>query len=280
MAPGQINYITTLCLNNRTFLLFLCRDILERFNILSTQLAKNNHDRLEARGFFANDTETVKQKAFPALNHGRFQNTTYRQMLGYAFSHRKEASNFASLSDFITEYLTPEGLQLFGHLTGFRLYYGRQQSPESVFEIEEAFAMANATGNYFRLDNGLSVITRALEMSAMKHGANLYVDQEIRVINENKKKQFKLITTNYTVTANKLVLAVPVNPMKQIEGSLAERIQNDSTFDSIGFMVAFKGFAVFEEAWWQRNSTGNRYLADEQEMLSNSDCLGFSFPYR
>ncbi|KAJ7385308.1 hypothetical protein OS493_016382 [Desmophyllum pertusum] len=58
--------------------------------------------------------------------------------------------------------------------------------------------------------------------------------------------------------------------MKQIKSSVAERVQNDSNFDSIGFKAAFKGFAVFEEAC----------LADDQEILSSSDCLGFIFPYK
>ena len=267
-------------LNGCLLSLFFCRDILKRFNISASQLSKIHNDRLEARGIFATDTLTLKQKAFPALNHGRFQNATYRQMMGYLFSQQKEASKFASFYDFISEYLTPEGFQLFSHLNALMPDYARQASAESLFEFEIAYAKANSTGNYFRPDNGLTEITQALKISALKHGAKLYEDQEIIAIDEDQKKQFKLRTTQYLVTANKLVLAIPVHPMKKIKGSVAEMIKNDSTFDSIGFHVAFKGFAVFEEAWWQLNSTGSRYLADQQIMLSNSDCLGFTFPYK
>ncbi|KAL9969976.1 hypothetical protein ACROYT_G022271 [Oculina patagonica] len=255
-------------------------DIFKRFNISASQLAKNHHDRLEARGIFATDSLTLKQKAFPALNHGRFQNSTYIQMVRYLFSQQKEASKFASFQDFVSEYLTPEGLQLFSHLNAFIPDYSQEGSAESVFEAEKAYAMANSTGNYFRPDSGFTEITRALKMSALKHGAKLYKDQEIIAIDEDQEKQFKLRTSKYLVTANKLVVAIPVDPMKKIKGSVAEKIKNDSTFDSIGVLLAFKGFAVFEEAWWQLNSTRSRYLADEQEMLSNSDCLGFTFPYK
>ena len=259
---------------------FLHREILKRFNISAGQLAKNNHDRLEARGIFATDTLTLKQKAFPALNYGRFQNATYTEMMGYLFSQQKEAYKFASFSDFISEYLTPEGGQLFSHLTALKPDYIRQASAEALFEFEAVYTMVNSTGNFFRPNNGLSEISRALKMSAMKHGAKLHEDQEILVIDEDKEKQFKLKTAKYSVTANKLVLAIPVEPLKKIKGSVVEKIKNDSTFDSIGPLLAFKGFAVFEKAWWQDNSTGSRYLADEQEMLSNSDCLGFTFPYK
>ena len=257
---------------------FLCREIFKRFNISVTYLAKNHNDRLEARGVFATDRLSLKQKAFPSLNHGRFQNVTYEQMLVYFLSKTKEAENFASLSDFISEYLTPEGFQLFNHLTAFIPAYARQFDAGSLADY--ARATANIKGNYSRPDSGLSVITGALKMSAVKLGAKLYKNQETKIIEEDQENKFKLITDSYMVSANKLVVAVPPKQMTKIKGSVAEKIRNDSTFQSVGFMVAFTGFAVFEEAWWQFNSTGSRHLADEQEMVSNSDCLGFTFPYR
>lgn len=228
---------------------------------------------------FATDTLTLKKKAFPSLDHGIFQNATYQQMMGSIFSRQKEAAKFASRTDFMSQYLTPEGSQFFSHVTGLLQDYDRQFNAEFLFDYGRATAEYNR-GNYSRPDSGWSVITRALKMSVTKHGAKLYKNQEIKVIEENQAGRFKLMTTNYTVTAKKLVVAVPPKPMKQIQGSVAEKIQNDSTFQSVGLMEAFKGFAVFEEAWWQLNSTGSRYLADEQEMLSTSYCLGSIFPYK
>ena len=199
-------------------------------------------------------------------------------MLFFLGSHLNEAVNFTSSSDFVSELLTPEGFQLFSHLDAFIPNYSRQPNPETIADL--LITAASFKNNYSRPDSGLSAMTRALKTSAVKLGANFYKEERVRVIEENQENQFKLITTKYTVTANKLVLAVPVNALKQIKGSVAERLQNDSIFDSIGIAEAFKGFAVFEEAWWQHNSTGSRYLADEQEMLSSSGCLGFTFPYK
>lgn len=92
-------------------------------------------------------------------------------------------------------------------------------------------------------------MTRALEMSVVKLGAKLYKEEGVSVIEENHENQFTLMTANYTVTADKLVLAVPVKAFKLIKGYVAERIQNNSMFDSIEIMAAFKGFAVFQGAW-------------------------------
>ena len=220
----------------------------------------------------------LKKKAFPSLNHGKFENSTYEEMMGYLLSQRKEATKFPSLSTFVSEYLTPEGYQLFNHLTGFIPDYARQFSPRSI--VDGATTAANFKHNYSRPDKGLSSITQQLKFSVTKLGARLYQNEEIKVMEETVDSKFKLITKNYTVTANKLVVAVPPVPLKRIKGSVAEKIQNDSIFKTIEYAVAFKGFAVFENAWWQLNSTGSRYLADEQEMLSTSDCLGHTFPYK
>ena len=241
-------------------------------------LAKRNYDRLEARGVFATDRLTLKKKAFPLLNHGKLENSTYAEMVEYLFSQRKEATKFPSFSTFASEYLTPEGYQLFNHLTGFIPDYARQFSPGSL--VDAVMATANFKHNYSRPDKGLSSITQQLKFSVTKLGARLYQDEEIKVMEETLDSRFKLITKNYTVTANKLVVAVPPVPLKRIKGSVAEKIQNDSIFKTIQYAVAFKGFAVFENAWWQLNSTGSRYLADEQEMLSTSDCLEHTFPYK
>ena len=199
-------------------------------------------------------------------------------MIRYLFSQRKEAAKFATLSDFMSECLTPEGFQLFNHLSGSLPSYERQRSARSL--IDSIIARAPFKDNFSRPESGLSTITKALKMSATNLGAKLYKNEEIKVMEEIKGNKFKLITTSYTATANKLVVAVPPKPMKRIKGSVVKKIQNDSTFQTIEFVVGFKGFAVFQEAWWQYNSTGSRYLADEQPMLSSSDCLGYTFPYK
>ena len=97
-------------------------------------------------------------------------------MLVYFLSQSKEAEKFASLSDFISEYLTPEGFQLFNHLTAFIPAYARQFDAGSLADY--ARATANIKGNYSRPDSGLSVITGALKMSAVNLGAKLYKNQK------------------------------------------------------------------------------------------------------
>ena len=260
------------------FLILITRKLLKRFGIPVSHLAKNLKNRFEARGIFATDSLSLKQRAFPALNQGRFQNSTFAQMVEYLFSHRREANNFVSSYDFFSEYLTPEGFQLFAHIAGWLPDYNNQPQPRHF--LARMVKRENFKKNFSRPDSGLSAITRALKTSATNLGARIYKKEEIKVIEENREEQFKLNTTKYRVKANKLVVAIPPQPMKQLIGSVAEKIQKDSIFQSVGLVLSFKGFAVFEEAWWQDNSTGSRYLADEQAMMSNGDCLGSIFPYK
>ena len=216
--------------------------------------------------------------AFPALTDGVFGNRPFREMLTCLRSHRKEAAKFPSLSSYMSNYLTSEGYQLWTHLNGFRTDFARE--PNAAFVIDAHEQAKKATFKFSRPTKGLSALTQALRNSALNLGAGLYKNEEVRSIEEIEGNQFELRTKHFTVRADKLVVAVPVEPLHRIQGSVAERIKHDPTFKSIGFQVAFKGFALYEKAWWQLNSTGIRYLADENQIQSNSDCLGFTLPYR
>lgn len=132
--------------------MFFCREIIKRFNISVSYLPKNNRDRLEARGFFATDIQTLKQNAFPLLNYGGFQNASYEQMLGFLASQLKKAANFTSLADFVSEFLTPEGFQLFNHLNAFIPNYSRQPNPETLSDL--LITAASFKHNYSRPDKG------------------------------------------------------------------------------------------------------------------------------
>ena len=196
----------------------------------------------------------------------------------YLLSHGKEADKFASLSDFMSEYLTPEGYQFFVHKTGLMTDYYRKYDAAVINDL--LTAKAYFKNNFSRPDSGLSSVTQELLFSAVNLGAKVYKNEEIKVMERTQGTKFKLITRNFTVKVNKLVVAIPPAPLKQIKGSVAEMIQNDSIFQTIGWLMGFKGFAVFEEAWWQIDSAGSRYLSDERQMMSTSDCLGFVFPYK
>lgn len=233
---------------------------------------------MEARGVFATTTSELQQKAFPTLSQGILKNATYKDMIKYLFVKQSEAEKFPSLPAFFTHCWSPEGLEYFNSLTGFVWDYTRMSNAESFFETREALAYFKR--EFSRPAKGISALTRALKNSAIKHGAKIYKNEEVKVIDKVQKNSYVLKTTNYQVTANKVVLAVPVNALEKIQGSLAHKIKTNHIFKSVGFEVAFKGFAVYENAWWENNSTGSRQLGDEQEFLSNSDCLGFTFPYK
>ena len=233
---------------------------------------------MEARGVFATTTSELQQKAFPTLSQGILKDATFKEMLKYVLSKQSDAVKFPSLAAFFTHCWTPEGLEYFDSLTGFVRDYTHMPNAESFFEIRQTLAYMKL--EFSRPNKGISALTHALKNSAIKHGVKIYKNEEVKVIDEVETNSYVLKTTNFQVTANKVVLAVPVQALEKIQGSLPDKIKSNHIFKSVGFEVAFKGFAVYDNAWWENNSTGSRQLRDEQEFLSNSDCLGFTFPYR
>ena len=257
------------------------REIINRFNIPYQSINMRGYhirDRMEARGVFATTTSELQQKAFPTLSQGRSNNASYKDMIKSLLDKQSQAVKFPSKAAFFTHCWTPEGLEYFDSLTGFVQDYSRMSNAESFFETREALAYFDR--EFSRPNKGISALIQALKNSAIKHGLKIYKNEEVKVIDEVKKNSYILKTRKFQVTANKVVLAVPAHALEKIQGSLTEKIKNNHTFKSVGFAVAFKGFALYEKAWWESNSTGSRKLRDEQEFLSNSDCLGLTFPYR
>lgn len=259
----------------------LFREIINRFDIPYQSIltrGKQIRDRMEARGVFATTTSELQHKAFPTLSQGRFQNATYKDMISYLITKQSEAIKFPSLSAFYAHYWTPEGQEFFNSLTGFIQDFSRMPNAETFSE------RLQSTGDFKRVfsrpEKRISALIDALKNSAIKHGAKTYKNEEVKVIDEVQRNKYALKTTNFQVTAKKLVLAVPAQAMEKITGSLADKIKENCIFNSVGFEVAFKGFALYEKAWWESRSAGSRRLRDEQEFLSNSDCLGCTFPYR
>lgn len=237
---------------------------------------------MEARGVFATNQSALQQQAFPLLNKVnskvKSQPWSYKEMLKYLRPKKKTVAKFPSLSTFLANHLTPEGLEYFHSLTGFLPHYSREPNAEYMYELREK--NKNFERVFIRPKKGISTLTKALTDSVVKLGGKMYNNEEVTVIDELGKNKYLLKTTKFEVTTRKVVLAVPIKPLQEIQGSLAEKIKNNPMFKSIGFQVAFKAFALYEEAWWEQNSTGSRRLEDEEECLSNSDCLGFTFPYR
>ena len=220
----------------------------------------------------------IKQQAFPTLNKGTFMNMTSNDMTNYAFSddHVSTAPLFTSVESYMSYYLTPEGTEFLSELYGFKGDYTEAINPAAYIEYLKLMFSSLANSNQRPL-KGMSEVINALVDSVRNYGGKLYTSSAVLSVNKIKTS-FVLKTTNLTISAEKLVIATHPAAYMKVKGGVSAEIQRQPMFQSIKIMPAFKGAAVYREAWWQ-NMTERPILEPRQRFVSNSYCLGVSLPY-
>ena len=132
-----------------------------------------------------------------------------------------------------------------------------------------------------RPKNGMSTLVENLISRVRNLNGTIYL-QEIVTSVSKRGNSFVLLTSNFTVQANKTVLTATPEALKQIKGDVMQNITNHDIFKSIVSVPAFRGAAVYPTAWWndpvalQKNNS----LQNLQMFISSSNCLGITMPYK
>ena len=111
-------------------------------------------------------------------------------------------------------------------------------------------------------------ITTALERSAKRVGVKMYLNEKVNALNR-KGDMFAVRTDHFSVSAKKLIIAVPSIPLGKITGDVATEIQTNYQFEAILARPCFKAAAIYSYAWWENAI-----------FTSIMTCLSWIMPYR
>jgi len=219
---------------------------------------------------------TIKNQAFPTLNKGKFKNMTRNEMASYAFrdEYVSTAPSFASVDSYMSYYLSPEGAEFLSDAYGFKGDYTEPINPAQYIE----YLKLPISSKHQRPLKGMSEVVDALVSSVQLHGGLLYKNSEVSSI-EKIETKYIITTLKLAVSAKKIVIATHPVAFMKIKGEVAEKIHREPAFQSIFSMPAFKGAAVYKEAWWNNSMVTNLTLEPMQKFISNSNCLGATMPY-
>ena len=234
----------------------------------------------ETRGVFVSSTQALKEQAFPTLLSGPFANMTLSEMMKYAWMNitREKTLEFPSYENFVCQQLRSEGCEFYWARYASKRNYGKEMSFLGVYERSEA--TRNDSYDYYRPPGGLSDIVSALERSAKRFGVNMSAREKVKAIHR-KGNMFTVDTENLTVSARKLIIAVPSTPFEEISGDVAADIKRNVFFKSILADSAFKAAAVYSYPWWENiTSFHNLTLKPLQIFFSGASCLVTIMPYR
>ena len=204
---------------------------------------------------------------------------TCSQMLDYLLKpqHMNEIQNFATFETFQHHFLTPEGSRFYFDVFG---YDGDLKgSPEGVVEYYNQLNLLS--GKEERPLKGMSAFVEAVAKSARSLGVKIFAGKDYKIISIDKQARlFVVKTPKHEVKASKLVIAAPPGSFSKVGGSVAERIQRQSVYQSIMKRPAFKAAAVYRKAWWEDFTSEKHRLHPMERFMSNSDCLGSTVPHR
>ena len=257
---------------------FIFRALTRRLKVPMLKIdIKNAH--WETRGVFVSSAQALKEQAFPTLLSGPFANMTLTEMRKYAWKNitREKTLEFPSYRDFVCHQLGSEGCEFYWAKYATKRIYGEEST---LFRYEKEKASINDSYDYYRPPGGLSDVVKALERSAKRLGVKMYAREKVKAIHR-KGNKFVVETDKFTVSARKLIIAVPSTPFEEISGDLAADIQRNVFFKAILPLPAFKAVAVYSYPWWENiTSLHNLTLKPLERFFSGAFCLGNTMPYR
>ena len=178
-------------------------------------------------------------------------------------------------------YLSPEGAEFLEDVYGFNGDYMQSINPGSYTSyLNEMRILKVYPDDNDRPAKGMSELIKELNRTTQALGAKVFTREPVKSINKDGDT-FLIKTTNFTVTANKTVIAVGPSAIKEIDGNVAKSIARHKILQSIVGVPEFQGAAVYAEAWWNDSTAHqkNNSLEPLQMFISNSDCLGITMPY-
>lgn len=183
---------------------------------------------------------------------------------------------------FLSSFLSPEGAKWMTDAYGLKGGYLEKMNLKSYKEhLKRTLVLDKGRGDDFRPKKGMSTLVQNLILRVRNLNGTIYLQETVTSVSK-RGNSFVLLTSNFTVQANKTVLTATPEALKEIKGDVMQNITNHDIFKSIVSVPAFRGAAVYPTAWWndpvalQKNNS----LQNLQMFISNSNCLGITMPYK
>lgn len=202
-----------------------------------------------------------------------------------SFVTKADLGNVSDLSTagrFLSMLLSPEGVKWMTDAYGLKGGCIEKINPKSYIELlKTTLHYLDSDDIDLRPKGGMSTLVENLISRVRNLNGTIYLQETVTSVSK-RGNSFVLLTSNFTVQANKTVLTSAPEALKEIKGDVMQNITNNDIFKSIVSVPAFRGAAVYPTAWWndavaiQKNNS----LQNLQTFISNSNCLGITMPYK
>jgi hypothetical protein len=226
-----------------------------------------NDDRISVRGYFANDSETLRALAYPFVGADEF---TLYDKLRFG-PERANIDRYPDLRSYMRASIGEEGHQFLSDIFRFRGDFTYPLSARGYLDFLDEDWDVCCTASY--PIGGMSEFIRRMEQKALQSGVRIYKSEPALEITggPGNSGRYRITTPNYVVTANRLVIGVDADAFKKIGGDIAVKIQALPQFqDLIGVKVVSIN-QWWPTAWWTNAFPGK----DTRRAWTTEACLNF-----
>jgi hypothetical protein len=226
-----------------------------------------NDDRISVRGYFANDSETLRALAYPFVGADEF---TLYDKLRFG-PERANIDRYPDLRSYMRASIGEEGHQFLSDIFRFRGDFTYPLSARGYLDFLDEDWDVCCTASY--PIGGMSEFIRRMEQKALQSGVRIYKSEPALEITggPGNSGRYRITTPNYVVTANRLVIGVDADAFKKIGGDIAGKIQALPQFqDLIGVKVVSIN-QWWPTAWWTNAFPGK----DTHRAWTTEACLNF-----
>jgi phytoene dehydrogenase-like protein len=255
------------------------RNLINQFNV-TYQPWNITNGPIKARGFTSRNRTKLKEMAYPTLALNPVTNGSYREIFKsvFKFERFKHWKDFPTAGAYISHYFSPEGYQYFKDLNDYPYIFSYEMAMHHFVELALTKTLVN--GSYFvRPIRGMSALINGLLDFCKSHGARLYSNNEVTHISDSDNGQYVITTTEKSITAKKLVIAIPPKAFKRVKGSKAKTIQKAPEFRALIGIPSFRLGVIYSRAWWEYSEIDGKKLGNLTRYLSNSMCFKL-LPYK
>src|SRR5215475_12656723 len=169
-----------------------------------------NDDRISARGYFGNDSDTMRTLAYPFATAG--EGALYDQL---RFGpERANVDKYPDYRSYVRAVVGTENYQFLTDVFRFRGDFTYPLSAKSYLDFLDEDWDVCCTPSY--AIGGMSEFVRRMEAKALAAGVRIYKSQPALDINRGGGGKYQIDTPDYAVTANRLVIAVDAEAFKKV----------------------------------------------------------------
>jgi hypothetical protein len=235
---------------------------------ITLQAVPYQDDRINARGMFAGDSDTLRALAYPLSAGG--EGALYDSLMSNP-NRATDVTKYPDYRSYVRNVVGVESYQFLTDVFRFRGDFTYPLSAKGYLEFLDEDWNVCCTPSY--PVGGMSEFIRRMEQKAVTDGVRIFKSQPALEISGGRARASKYVITtpDYVATANRLVIAVDAAALQYIGGNVVEAILSQPQYKDLVPVKVAVVTQWWPDAWWEGAVPGKNI----RRAWTTEQCLNF-----